>query len=499
MNANGIYYKINFLLIILSGIISCTSPKQKLSPELQKIVDHYSHSAADTLKLKAAFFLIENMRDRHANDSKELRAYYIFLDSLFKKHKDFDQLNHSYINYITEFPNTTQKTLPDKKFIKADYLIKNIDEAFESWKKPWAKHLSFVQFCEYLLPYRVYDEILEPWRILYRKKYSDCFSKIDFDSLSTIQACTKLNNELGKLNIKINPNPSYILGIKPSTLLNMNFGNCQNYSNMGVLAMRSMGIPVAIDQMIDHQWNVVITPAGPVSFATAEDNPDGHFKHLKEWKKRFAKIHRQTFSINPQSLPFVCGKEEIPQQLNTPYLKDVSSEYFKGADIHVNTINSTVKNKQILYLCDFKNRFRFLDWAIIKKGKAEFKNMGDSIVYFPVYYFPSAIKQANYPILIKKNGTIQEILKPDFKNTQTMVLQIPSAPDSNKKNISVRDKYMLLYMGRNGWTSLGIKTAQTDTLIFDNIPKNAIYLLKNTSKKETSSIFTYENNKQVWW
>jgi hypothetical protein len=58
---------------------------------------------------------------------------------------------------------------------------------------------------------------------------------------------------------------------------------------------------------------------------------------------------------------------------------------------------------------------------------------------------------------------------------------------------------MLLYMGRNGWTSLGIKTAQTDTLIFDNIPKNAIYLLKNTSKKETSSIFTYENNKQVWW
>jgi hypothetical protein len=170
MNANGIYYKINFLLIILSGIISCTSPKQKLSPELQKIVDHYSHSTADTLKLKAAFFLIENMRDRHANDSKELRAYYTFLDSLFKKHKDFDQLNHSYINYIAEFPNTTQKTFPDKKFIKANYLIKNIDEAFENWKKPWAKHLSFVQFCESLLPYRVYDEILEPWRILYRKK-----------------------------------------------------------------------------------------------------------------------------------------------------------------------------------------------------------------------------------------------------------------------------------------------------------------------------------------
>ncbi|KQX10986.1 hypothetical protein [Flavobacterium sp. Root420] len=491
--------KTHILLVILIGVIACNSPKQKLSPELQKTVDHYSHSEADTLKLKATWFLIENMGDHRSNDSKELRAYYTFLDSLFKNEKDFDRLDSIYKNYTIKSPNRRHNIFPDKEYIKADYLIKNIDDAFDSWREPWARHLSFDQFCEYLLPYRVHDEVLEPWRMLYKKKYSGYFDNSDYNKLSTIQACAKLNNELKKLNIKLNTNTPYTLGIRPSTLINMNFGNCQNFSNIGILAMRSIGIPVAIDQMIDHQWNVVITPTGPVSFAPAEGNPDGHLKFLKKWKKRFAKIHRQTFSINSQSLPFVCGKEEIPAQLNTPYLKDVSNEYFKGADINVKTINPKVKNKHILYLCDFKNHFRFLDWAKINQSKAEFKNMGDSIVYFPVYYFPSAIKQANYPILIKKNGTLHEILKPDFKKTQTMVLQLQPTPENNRGNLYVGDKYMLLYMGMSGWTNLGIKTAQSNSLLYNNVPKNAIYLLKNTSREERSNIFTYENNKQVWW
>ncbi len=279
----------------------------------------------------------------------------------------------------------------------------------------------------------------------------------------------------------------------------MNFGNCQNYSAMGIYAMRSMGIPVAIDQVVDHAWNVVITPKGPISFATAEDNPEVHFKHVKQWKGWFAKIYRQTFSINPQSLPFVCGKEDIPPQLNNPNLIDVSSEYFKGTNISVTAINPTVKNKRILYLCDFKNQYRFLDWAKIKQGKAEFKNMGDSIVYFPVYYFLSAIKHANYPILIKKDGALQELLKPNVTKTQTMILRSNPTPENPKGNLHIGDQYVLLYMTLNGWKNLGIKTAQTHSLVYNKMPTNAIYILKNTSREVKAHLFTYENNQQAWW
>lgn len=496
---NILHLKNYALLIILIVITACHSPKEKLNPELQKAINHYSQLASDSLKLKAVKFLIANMDYQYTSDSKELRNYYTFLDSLFKIKNESKNLNLIYKNYETKFPNITSKKFPDKKYIKANYLIKNIDDAFVSWQKPWARHLTFSQFCEYLLPYRVHDEILEPWRKLYKTKYSVCFAKTDYDSLSTEQACTKLNNELKKLNLKLNTNAPYTSGIKPSTLINMNFGNCQNFSNIGILTMRSMGIPVATDQMIDHQWNVVITPSGPVTFAAAEGNPDGHLKFLKEWKKRFAKIRRQTFSINKQSLPFICDNEEIPAELNTVHLKDVSNEYFKGANIKVKTINPKVKNKHILYLCDFKNRFRFLDWAKINHGKAEFKNMGDSIIYFPVYYFPSAIKQSNYPILVKKNGMVQEILKPDFKKTQTMVLHWQPKSKNNSEYLNIGDNYILFYMSINGWTSLGIKTASAKTLIYQNVPENAVYLLKNTSREKSSSIFTYENSKQVWW
>ena len=44
----------------------------------------------------------------------------------------------------------------DAHIITAEYLIDNIDCAFDNWqKRPWNRSLSFEDFCEYLLPYRI--------------------------------------------------------------------------------------------------------------------------------------------------------------------------------------------------------------------------------------------------------------------------------------------------------------------------------------------------------
>lgn len=42
----------------------------------------------------------------------------------------------------------------DIKALHSDYLIRNIDLAFQAWQKPWAKDISFEGFCRYILPYR---------------------------------------------------------------------------------------------------------------------------------------------------------------------------------------------------------------------------------------------------------------------------------------------------------------------------------------------------------
>ena len=60
------------------------------------------------------------------------------------------------------------------------------------------------------------------------------------------------------------------------------------------------------------------------------------------------------------------------------------------------------------------------------------------------------------------------------------------------------DVYELFYW-QDGWKSLGQKTAATIYLVYNNVPKNAVLWLRNLTEGIEERIFTYENDKQVWW
>ena len=47
--------------------------------------------------------------------------------------------------------------------------------------------------------------------------------------------------------------------------------------------------------------------------------------------------------------------------------------------------------------------------------------------------------------------------------------------------------------------SLGQQRAIESKLTYTNVPDNALLLLKDLTKGEEERIFTYENDKQVWW
>ena len=123
--------------------------------ELEKVLEHYKH---EPLKLKAAKFLIENMDVYSFISSPGLDAYYRTLDSIFALNKQYDNITteqDSLLAHLNE-PNPIDfKYIPDLQYVSADFLIDNIDRAFEAWKSPFAKDLNFNDFCEYLLPYKV--------------------------------------------------------------------------------------------------------------------------------------------------------------------------------------------------------------------------------------------------------------------------------------------------------------------------------------------------------
>jgi hypothetical protein len=79
------------------------------------------------------------------------------------------------------------------------------------------------------------------------------------------------------------------------------------------------------------------------------------------------------------------------------------------------------------------------------------------------------------------------------------IKEIKYIPRNDDNHINIGESYELFYYDR-GWISLGGKTGdQTHVLVYNNVPENALLLLRNHTKGREERIFTYENGKQVWW
>ncbi len=170
--------------------------------ELEKVLSHYKKEEKDSLKYKAALFLIENMPGHYSYNGNDIFDYYNdiapILDSKISAKEKKDTIEF----IASQYPNLRQNIIEDIYFISSDFLIKNIEDAFSLWKKPWAKHLTFDQFCEYLLPYKYAElQILDNWRDTLSTKFSDDLDKEPVnDELneSTFHVAQLINSEIRK-------------------------------------------------------------------------------------------------------------------------------------------------------------------------------------------------------------------------------------------------------------------------------------------------------------
>lgn len=60
-------------------------------------------------------------------------------------------------------------------------------------------------------------------------------------------------------------------------------------------------------------------------------------------------------------------------------------------------------------------------------------------------------------------------------------------------------EYELFYFENGAWMSLGRKVSDKESLIFDDVPDNALLWLRNYSEGVEERVFTYDKNKQIWW
>lgn len=438
---------IRFLIILLPlfFLISLFFSKEEISPalkkalsaaennksELQKVLDHYSRDEADSLKWKAACFLIEHMPAHYTYSGEAVDTFYKVMETHFKnpRNQGREYYTEKYDSLLARWGNELNQTdiRMDVHSITADYLIQNIEEAFQMWQTPWAKHHSFEVFCEYILPYRVGKEPLSDWRTLfinYKPSELDLLKHAANKAL-LYGMCNSLNHKnIVNLYYSSIPMPEY-----PLTMLgDMKSGTCSSYSSLGAAQMRALGIPVAIDfvpqwgkRSMGHEWNaLVVSDQVSIPFATN----DGLGNHLYTYfEEVFPKVYRKTYQQQKESLFYLSeGKEAIPELFNTPCIKDVTTQYIEDVkDLEV-TLFERSKHPRFAYLSVFTNKdWKIVQWGQLKKKKAIFKTMGAECVYLPVQYLKNGkTTPFSWPVICSMQG--DRVLHPDTKKKESLRL-----------------------------------------------------------------------------
>jgi len=425
-------YRIFFIFLIFL-LTACNNKETHLKQilalsgenrnEIQSFLNHY---ADDPLKLEAAKFLILNMPGRFSYEGKGVDNFNTVVDSLFRlptplSGKQFVTIMDSVLQFYHP-----QKYSIDLQNIKSDYLIRMIDQAFETRKYLWCKTLDFEYFCEYVLPYRFGTEILEDWRAAYTNALG---TKID--SLASSEATDSIVGKFlmeyytGQVAYELKSNRPQL---KPTIFLNIKTGDCVDYSHFTVFLCRAFGLPATCDFIQfwgngggRHQWAVLLRPGKKNIPFNVTDHAD-YGEHVNNFIKIPPKIYRQTTSIQRESLLFENLKEDIPPFFKNPYYKDVSEEYFDPVDIDIELTLPAPQDKKIVYIMVFDNKkWQPIDWAKVKNKKATFRNMSPLCMYMAMYYHNGEYHPASSPFHIK-NGRL-EILTPHVDTKKEVKLK----------------------------------------------------------------------------
>ncbi|MBR6286770.1 MAG: transglutaminase domain-containing protein [Bacteroidaceae bacterium] len=392
------------------------------------------HYAADAQKQEAVKFIMDNI-DYHASVKSSVQnVYYKRLAEIERRFKYPDCIRPIYelADSIRLSMEDDFRRVPDSDCVSVDYLVRNIDSAFEHWRKgTFARHLSFDEFCEYLLPYKLTNENVTEWRDGLYKTYKrgvESISPIDDKNHSAYWGATQINDILKQDKVHIYSLP-YVgnVNLPMSVLENLRMGTCNDYAFKTAYVMRACGIPVCVDftpqwptRPHGHHWNVVLDNSGRnIPFMGAESNPGYPCKD----DYIYGKVYRYTYSVQKDGLFWKNRevREKVPANLNIPFMKDVTSEYTKCIELTVGFKDNSSAGHHFAYLANFSNRNWIpVDFAEIKDGKAKFRNVGRGAVYLPVLWNGRAV-QSGYPVLVSENGEVSQI-KPDCNHTINLML-----------------------------------------------------------------------------
>jgi hypothetical protein len=417
--------------------------------ELEKVLSHYSGDPADSLKLRAARFLIENMPGHFSYRGDEVLKYYEIGEKILLSDLTPPQQRDSILKISKDmFPQLRQRVIPDIRIIKGDYLIKNIENAFDLWEnKPWAQHLNFDQFCEYILPYKCFEfQQLDHWRDTLSQQFNDTFSSMPYNDVeyhSPLNAARLMRQEIRN---KVSPWGVHLeVGypfLSAATMYKITYGRCTDYVNLAVATMRSHGIPIIIDStpqwgrfQSGHEWYTILNDKGenlPSEWDISTDPGGAFFPN-----ERIPKIYRNTYAINPDRIEY--HENAVYRHPFSFFEKDVTDEYFVADDLSIPIIRDDLQDKYV-YIALFnssKNNWNIIDYGVQRNGRAEFKKMGRNILYLAFGYDGSELVPISHPFILHPDGEVEYVVA-DPSSLEDMTIRRKFHKSANVVNMERR-------------------------------------------------------------
>lgn len=359
--------------------------------ELEKVLSYYKASAADSLKYKAACFLIENMPSYTYYKGKQLDQYLTYYSLLQetrgKKGLGPKEVSDSIRHLYGPLQLDSLQHYKDIETIDSTYLCNAIEGAFKVWREqPWGKHVSFADFCEYILPYRIGDEALTDWREDIYRKYNPLLDSLRaskvLDKEDPIVAARCLLDSIRKGGAYFTTtSPAELPHVGPE-VAQLKAGSCRELTDFVVYVCRALGIPCSIDFMPlrgdendSHQWVAFTDKYGTLYY---HEFPNGVSEVRKSSMCGMPKIkvYRNTFSLNRQM-------QEEMERLDTvfvplfraPHLVDVTFPYTKNfkkeLEIPAAALYKGKPRSRIAYLCASKR----MEWEPVAWTKFDGRHL----------------------------------------------------------------------------------------------------------------------------
>ncbi len=397
--------------------------------ELEKVLDFYTDSA-DSLKYQAAEFLILHMDAQYTVDDPRTQEVVQNLARVagMSEPRANQFMDSIHAVQITQATSVRKTRTSDLQNITAEYLIKNIDHAFDAWRNaPWYDQIDFITFCNYILPYNSGKAPVESWREIYHDAFvGSVNSKRQSGMLSVVDTLLTGNRPKFRYVHNLGGGDDF----QAQDLLKLKAGKCYHWAHTVNYMLRDFAIPSVLiyaphwaTHPAGHAWNGVLDSADHIIPYAIEYNIPYIFNPMY-WPLKTAKLYILPYSKNPASIAMqMDGSDiDIPLKLQDARMVDVTARFVPVIDLPVSITHASPSEQDVLFLCVFdRGAYNAVDWSRIASGGTTFTNVGKDVVYLPAFYNNKTYQAASEPMIVTYDGEIKS-LAADTSEFQTIRL-----------------------------------------------------------------------------